>query len=303
MPSPTDAGVPQPNNPTSVDPTIIAQSMSDSWGGGVPTDRSFYPPAYFTNPPLKNGHSYNRNADTGLYNFPMADPFLFRGWIQEFPAPSGFSSAYNPPTDPTKVYRCNFHFNPTDVTMDWEVQTPSYDPSQDQNAANQNIGVYQTQGVTFGINLLFDREGDNHPDVLGWGGVNADIRILNAIMTAGQPVGQLTYASPAPVKCVIGRTYSNGGNFGTQSENIQSIQLGGVPVAYPLAVTGFMSSMSVDYQRFNSAMTPTRAVVQLSIQVLTYMPASGTPAPYHVIPPLLVNNSGIYHGGGGLKTT
>lgn len=254
----------------STDPGQIASVAS--YGGAIPKDRLAYPPNYFVNPPL-NSPAYSARADTGQYTMPGSEN-LFRGWLMESPTDLvlGSTTYASPSSDYTRLYRLNFHFNPSDVTMDWQVSAPQFDPPGNTTAADQSIAVYSTQGVTFGVNLLLDRVGDIHPDVVAWGGVNADIRILNAIMTSGAQPGQNTYATPSPVTCIIGRRYAQA--FASRGEMLQDHVFGGAPKAYPLAVTGFMNSLSVDYQRFDKDMTPTRAVVSLSIQVLTWSPAT-----------------------------
>jgi len=249
-------------------PNDWAQS-AQSYGGVVPQDRNSLPPEFFVNPPLGGSPNTSPSVSTRQYRFPGV-PKLFRGWIMESPRKTALANTWDPPSDYSRLYRMNFHFNPDHVTMDWSVTTPDFQPQSQQPDGAQDIAVYSTTGVQFGINLFLDREGDNHPLVKKWGGVNADIRILNAIMTSGKQPGDQTYATPAPVYCVIGRTYESGHT--TVPEAQSNRIFGGSPKQYPLAITGFMSSMSVDYQRFDSQMTPTRAVVSLTIQVLTWSP-------------------------------
>jgi hypothetical protein len=167
----------------------------------------------------------------------------------------------------SKLFRLNFVYNPSDVTMEWIVSTPDAAPPNLQDPTQIPTLNYTTMGVQFGFNLLFDRVGDRHPEVLKWGGVNADIRILNSILTSGGMPGQHTFAAPAKVIATIGRSY-DGANLGANDV------LNHPPKQYPLGAAGWITSASVDYQRFDVDMTPTRAVVSISMLTLTWNPDS-----------------------------
>ncbi len=267
--NPSLPGSPTTPNPAANDPNA-PQPVA-------PNARLAYPPGYFVNPPLDS-------PETQQYNTAFPHPKLFRGWIMEDPQQDRGGSlnagggAINGTSDWSRLYRLNFHFNPAEVAMTWDVSVPDVFPGNLQSSDQFATTNFSSQGVNFSFNILLDRVNYNpkyqNRDVTYWGGVNADVRILNAIMTAGQsqPGQGTTFAQPAPVVAYLGRRYDN--SLSQATSNAGDKSFGGPPVRYPLGSRGFITSLDIDYQRFDTNMTPTRAVVSISIMTRTWNPDS-----------------------------
>jgi hypothetical protein len=207
--------------------------------------------APFENPPPSRWASpHYKGVNSGVN--------LFRGWMIEEPLlPGGVGFL---PIN--QRYKLNFLFNPQAISMAYDID-PAGTTLPENLPADAGATTNRLRGISVSFQLIFDRVGQiaKVPD-----GVNADVRILSKIITGGRggPGRNTNTGLWAPVRCVFGRTPDPG-----------TFRPRGSTTAWrpnPLGFTGFLIAATVDYTRFSTDMTPTRAVFNISLRADYYAP-------------------------------
>lgn len=229
---------------------------------GVPAELNQTNPQFTRDEPYANPVMQARPMD------PIWSGKLFRGWIMETPFSmlSGFDGNGNPISTgtqaklfPSQLYRLNFLYNPSTVEQGWDIDLSAVPPSA--NITGTTPGAINLKGITFGINLFFDRrravDRVGAPD-----GVLSDVRILTKIMSSGQggPGTRMNAGTYSPVWLALGRSIDPSMHGTTQ------------PLTNPLGAIGYITYANVQYTMFDSNMTPIQCSMSLTIRTDYFLP-------------------------------
>ncbi len=268
-------------------------AVSKGSGDSSPSSSTsvFAPPTangYIQNPPF-DSRLGKRGAVDSLGNFTtLGREYVQRGSIVTDTSQPGVGGNSN--------YCLNFQFNPTSFTHSTSLNqsipvqmTPSY-PGEPtdwmQFAANMGSGV--------SFNLLFDRTFEtwvnpDYPDRLASEGVLVDVKTLYAMLGMYH---NFTYAAPdtstdaGTLAASLGQQSSTDTSTsqvgGTDPAQVQQLSptspMWGIPVwaifGTMMSYYGIIQSVDVTFTHFNQRMTPVRATVGLSMQVLPKTDAS-----------------------------
>lgn len=157
-------------------------------------------------------------------------------------------------------YRCNFLYNPSTLSVDYQVNTsilPSVAQTDGQKAAQALLS--NMQSVTF--NLLFDRT------------YEVGSLVVDKVSAANQKLlNQGVYADIAALERICGIYRTSGSALGGQGPMLMipaTVVFGEMGrTAKPLSWFGFISGLGVDYTHFGTNMTPMRATVALTFSQL-----------------------------------
>lgn len=178
---------------------------------------------------------------------------LRRGYIVQ-------DKTYWKDTGQKQGYRCNFLYNPSTLSVDYQINTsilPSVAQTAGQNAASALLS--NMQSVSF--NLLFDRTYEV-------GSLSVD-----KVSARNQKLlNQGVYADVAALERICGIYRTSGSALGGQGPMLMipaTVVFGEMNrTAKPLSWFGFIAGFGVDYTHFGANMTPMRATVAVTFSQL-----------------------------------